>query len=332
MVRSSRHYRNDYLFECMATAAHGQGKRGRVLRLGPQDGHLGPGGASGETGPFEQQGVKEMLTNRRRLTLAGLTVALAAFALVMVASGPPAGASHIPATGPLPSNCVEFQVNTFGTKSPSAFPDIDITLVSWDNGSESHQVTFSISGLAAGQYVDMSVKSGTDVQEPGPFGNGTHSFTNNLQNAISHIRLCVFGEVTTTTAETTTTVDDTTTTTVDDTTTTTVDDTTTTTVDDTTTTTVDDTTTTTVGDTTTTDPGTTTTVGDTTTTDEVEGTVITSTTLGDEVLGTTIVAGELPFTGFDDERLGQLALVILVLGVLTLLVAKSISARSNEET
>jgi hypothetical protein len=297
-----------------------------------------------------------MLTNRRRLTLAGLTVALAAFALVMVASGPPAGASHIPATGPLPSNCVEFQVNTFGTKSPSAFPDIDITLVSWDNGSESHQVTFSISGLAAGQYVDMSVKSGTDVQEPGPFGNGTHSFTNNLQNAISHIRLCVFGEVTTTTAETTTTVDDTTTTTVDDTTTTTVDDTTTTTVDDTTTTTVDDTTTTTVddtttttvddtttttvddtttttvGDTTTTDPGTTTTVGDTTTTDEVEGTVITSTTLGDEVLGTTIVAGELPFTGFDDERLGQLALVILVLGVLTLLVAKSISARSNEET
>ena len=61
-------------------------------------------------------------------------------------------------------------------------------------------------------------------------------------------------------------------------------------------------------------------------------TVVTSTTLGDEVLGTTIVAGELPFTGFDDETLGPLALVIVVLGVLTLLVAKSISARSNEES
>jgi hypothetical protein len=208
-------------------------------------------------------------------------------------------------------------VNTFGTKSPADFPDIDITLVSWDNGSESHQVSFSISGLAAGQYVDMSVKSGTNVQEPGPFGNGTHSFTNNLQNAISHIRLCVFGQVTTTTEETTTTVGDTTTT-------------------------ADDTTTTTVGDTTTTDPGTTTTaVGDTTTTDpgststiadEVLGTVITSTTIGDEVLGTTIVAGDLPFTGFDGQMLGRLALVILVLGVLTLLIAKSIRARSNEES
>ena len=95
--------------------------------------------------------------------------------------------------------------------------------------------------------------------------------------------------------------------------------TTTTTVDDTTTTTVDDTTTTTVGDTTTTgDPGTTSTIPD-----EVLPTVITSTTLGDEVLGTTIVPGELPFTGFADETLGRLALVIVVLGVLTLLVAKS---------
>ena len=245
----------------------------------------------------------------------------------------------------MPSNCVEFQVNTFGTKSPADFPDIDITLVSWDNGSESHQVSFSISGLAAGQYVDMSVKSGTNVQEPGPFGNGTHSFTNNLQNAISHIRLCVFGQVTTTTEETTTTVGDTTTT-ADDTTTTTVGDTTTTDPGTTTTavgdtTTTDPGTTTTLGDTTTTDPGTTTTTVDTTTTDpgststiadEVLGTVITSTTIGDEVLGTTIVAGDLPFTGFDGQMLGRLALVILVLGVLTLLIAKSIRARSNEES
>ncbi|HWL49570.1 MAG TPA: hypothetical protein VNT92_06805 [Acidimicrobiia bacterium] len=268
-----------------------------------------------------------MLTNRRRLTLAGLTVALVAYSLVMVASGPPAGASHIPATGPSPSNCVEFQVNTVGTKSPSAFPDVDIALVSWDNGSESHQVTFSISGLAAGQSVDMSVKSGTNVQEPGPFGNGTHSFTNNLQNAISHIRLCVFGQVTTTTAETTTTVGDTTTT-AGDTTTTTGDDTTTTTTVRDTTTTGDPGTTTTVGDTTTTgDPGTTSTIRD-----EVLGTVITNTTIGAEVVGSTIVAGDLPFTGFDGETLVRLALIVLVLGVLTLLVAKSVRARSNDES
>jgi len=268
-----------------------------------------------------------MLTNRWRSTLAGLTVALAAVSVVLVTSGPPAGASHIPATGQIPLNCVEFQVNTSGTKSPSTFLDIDITLVSWDNGANSHQVTFSISGLLPGQYVDMSVKSGINIQEPGPFGNGTHSFSTNLQNAISHIRLCVFGQVTTTTAETTTTVDDTTTTTVDDSTTTTADDTTTTTAGDTTTT-GDPGTTTTVGDTTTTgDPGTTSTIPD-----EVLPTVITSTTLGDEVLGTTIVADDLPFTGFDGETLGPLALVILVLGALTLLVAKSIRARSNEES
>jgi hypothetical protein len=290
-----------------------------------------------------------MLTNRWRSTLAGLTVALAAVSVVLVMSGPPAGASHIPATGQIPLNCVEFQVNTSGTKSPSTFLDIDITLVSWDNGANSHQVTFSISGLLPGQYVDMSVKSGINIQEPGPFGNGTHSFSTNLQNAISHIRVCVFGQVTTTTAETTTTVDDSTTTTADDTTTTTEGGTTTT-GDPGTTTTVGDTTTTgdpgtttTVGDTTTTgDPGTTTTVGDTTTTgdpgttstipDEVLPTVITSTTLGDEVLGTTIVADDLPFTGFAGETLGRLALVILVLGALTLLVAKSIRARSNEES
>jgi len=241
-----------------------------------------------------------MLTNRWRMTLAGLTVALMAFSLVLVTTGPPAGASHIPATGPLPANCVEFQVNTLGTESPAAFPDVDITVNSWDDGSESHQLSFSISGLAVGQYVDISVKSGTEVQEDGPYGNGTHSFSNGLQNAISHIRLCVFGQVTTTTvAETTTTVADTTTT---------------------------------VADTTTTVADTTTTVADTTTTieDEVLGTVITTTTIAD-VAGTTIVAGELPFTGYDGERLGQLALILLVLGVLTLAVGKSVHAWSRDE-
>ena len=236
-----------------------------------------------------------MLTNRWRMTLAGLTIALMAFSLVLVAWGPPAGASHIPVTGPIPGNCVEFQVNTLGTESPSDFPDVDITVNSWDDGSESHQLSFSISGLAEGQYVDISVKSGTEVQEDGPYGNGTHSFSNGLQNAISHIRLCVFAQVTTTTvAETTTTVVDTTTT---------------------------------VADTTTTaDPGTTTTIED-----EVRGTVITTTTIADEVAGTTIVAGELPFTGYDGERLGQLALVLLVLGVLTLAVGKSVRAWSRDE-
>jgi hypothetical protein len=251
-----------------------------------------------------------------------------AFSLVLVTTGPPAGASHIPATGPLPANCVEFQVNTLGTESPAAFPDVDITVNSWDDGSESHQLSFSISGLAVGQYVDISVKSGTEVQEDGPYGNGTHSFSNGLQNAISHIRLCVFGQVTTTTvAETTTTVADTTTTVAD--TTTTVADTTTTVAD--TTTTVADTTTT-VADTTTTVADTTTTVADTTTTieDEVLGTVITTTTIAD-VAGTTIVAGELPFTGYDGERLGQLALILLVLGVLTLAVGKSVHAWSRDE-
>ena len=99
-----------------------------------------------------------------------------------------------------------------------------------------------------------------------------------------------------------------------------------------TTTTVADTTTT-VADTTTTVADTTTTVADTTTTieDEVLGTVITTTTIVDEVAGTTIVAGELPFTGYDGERLGQLALILLVLGVLTLAVGKSVRVWSRDE-
>jgi hypothetical protein len=253
-----------------------------------------------------------MLTNRRRMTLAGLTVALTAFSMMLVASSPQADASHIPDTGPIPANCVEFQA---GVTGPKTVLGVTITVNSWTNTpGDPHTVSFTITGLTEGQTVDISVKSGNNPAQEASYGNGTHSFSNGLQNAISHIRLCVFTSTTTTT--------------VDDTTTTTVDDTTTTTVDDTTTTTVDDTTTTTAGDTTTTgDPGTTSTIPD-----EVLPTVVTSTTLGDEVLGTTIVAGELPFTGFDDETLGPLALVIVVLGVLTLLVAKSISARSNEES
>ena len=138
-----------------------------------------------------------MQTNRRRFATAGVTTFVLLLSIFIVAWGPPAQGAHIPATGPLPSNCVEFQVDTLGTKSPSAFPDVDITVNSWTGGSDAHSLSFTISGLADGQYVDASVKSGTTVQEPGPYGNGTHTFANGLQNAISHIRFCVF--VTTTT-------------------------------------------------------------------------------------------------------------------------------------
>ena len=276
-----------------------------------------------------------MITNRWRLNLAGLTTALLLFSIVLVSWGPTARGAHIPATGPIPSNCVEFQVNTLGTKSPSAFPDVDITVSSWDNGSDSHQVSFTIGDLVAGQYVDLSVKSGTTIQEPGPYSNGSHSFSNGLQNAISHIRLCVFEEeTTTTTEEETTTTDEETTTTVEE-----------------TTTTDGGSTTTTIQQTTTTDEGSTTTVGETTTTvevttttveDEVLGTVITSTTtqpsdptttpstVADEVAAETIVATDLPFTGFDTQTLGQIALLLLALGAATLAAVRSIRSRSND--
>jgi hypothetical protein len=285
-----------------------------------------------------------MLTNRWRLNLAGLTTALLLFSIVLVFWSPTARGVHIPATGPIPSNCVEFQVNTLGTKSPSAFPNVDITVNSWDNGSDSHQLSFTISGLAAGQYVDLSVKSGTTIQEPGPYGNGSHSFSNGLQNAISHIRLCVFEEETTTTTmgETTTTEEGETTTTMGETTTT--EEGSTTTVGETTTT-VDETTTT-IGETTTTADESTSTVEETTTTleDEVLGTVITSSTtqpsdptttpstVADEVAGVSIVADNLPFTGFDTQTLGQIALVLLALGVLTLAAVRSARSRSNDQS
>ncbi len=275
-----------------------------------------------------------MLTNRRRLTLAGLTVALAAFSMVLVASGPQAEASHIPDTGPIPANCVEFQQ---GVTGPKTVLGVTITVNSWSNTpADPHTVNFTISGLPAGQQVDISVKSGTFVQESS-YGNGTYTVSTGLQNAISHIRFCVFTSTTTTSSTSSTTSSTTTSSTTTSSTTTTTDPTTTTdhdhdsadhdhdSADD-----VDDR----PGTTSTTDPGTTSTTdpGTTSTTDEVEGTVITSTTMGDEVAGTTIVADELPFTGFDGETLGQLALIILALGVLTLLGAQAVRARSNDES
>ena len=259
-----------------------------------------------------------MLTSRSRLTLAAVTTMLTAFTIVLVAWGQPAQGTHIPDTGQVPSNCVEFQVNTFGTKSPSAFPDVDITVDSWDNGSESHTVVFTISGLISGQYVDISVKSGNTVQESGQYGNGTHSFTNALQNAISHIRLCVFVEVTTTTLDETTTTLDETTTTLDE-----------------TTTTLDETTTTGAGETTTTGAGGTTTTGATPSTvdDEVLGTVVTTPSGGTQstVAGTQIVAGDLPFTGLNAGNIGQLALALLILGTLILTAVRSMTRTRSQD-
>ena len=240
-------------------------------------------------------------------------------ALLLVTGGPLARADHIPSTGPFPSYCVEFQEGSTGSKSPPDFPGVTVTLISWDNTpGDPHSVTFSISGLAAGQFVDISVKSGTNVQESGLYGNGTHTFENNLQQAISHIRLCVFEDPTTTTTvpETSTTVPDTTTSVPEETTTTVPDDTTTTVPDDTTTT-VPEETTTTVAEATT-----------TTVEDEVLGTVIeqttttqaTTTTVADEVLAT-----QLPFTGSNANFLVMLALALLATGGLALATTREAS-------
>jgi hypothetical protein len=262
-----------------------------------------------------------MLTSRSRLTLAAITTMLTALTIVLVAWGQPAQGTHIPDTGQVPSNCVEFQVNTLGTKSPSAFPAVGITLDSWDNGSESHTVVFTIAGLTSGQYVDISVKSGTSVQEPGPYGNGTHSFTNALQNAISHIRLCVFVEETTTT--------------LDETTTTGAGETTTTGAGETTTTGAGETTTTGAGETTTTGAGRTTTTAATPTTveDDVLGVVVTTSSVVTQstIAGNQVVAGDLPFTGLNAGNIGQVALALLLLGTLILTGVRSATrARSQD--
>ena len=119
----------------------------------------------------------------------------------------PAGAGHIPPTGPVPSNCVSFEAGEVGVKNPPDYPGVSIELVSWNpDGHEPDSVTFKISGLADGEYVDISIKAATVIEESGPFGNGTYTVTKGVKHAISHIRLCVFEEgVTTTTASTATT-------------------------------------------------------------------------------------------------------------------------------
>ncbi len=119
-----------------------------------------------------------------------LVLAMVAFSVL------PASASHINATGPVGSNCVSFQRNTTGTLTSIDFPGVIITLNSWDPDGKGF--TFTVSGLAAGQFVDASVKSGQAIVEPGGYSNGIHHVDNSgNQHAISHVRLCVFGTPTT---------------------------------------------------------------------------------------------------------------------------------------
>ncbi len=227
-----------------------------------------------------------------RTFLAALTAAVLVFSLMSVFAGT-ASADHIPSTGPVPDHCVKFDFGTEAegtTKSPVSFPDVEITLDSWeDEANDPHTVNFTISGLEAGQWVEISTKSGNNpAEEDGPYGNGSHSYTSNLQQAISHVTLCVFEEE----------PEDTTTTTVEDTTTTTVEDTTTTTVEDTTTTTIED---------------------------EVLGTTVTTqapttTSIADEVLGTEV----LPFTGAENGMLALFAGSLGLLGTLVVMAARRI--------
>jgi hypothetical protein len=123
--------------------------------------------------------------------VAGATAIMILLYLLQVALfAPSAGADHINPTGPVGSNCVEFQANATGSKSPADYPGVSINLTSW--GGDLKSLNFTVSGLAAGQYVDASVKYGINVDEFGPYLNGSHTITITEQNAISHVRFCVF--------------------------------------------------------------------------------------------------------------------------------------------
>ena len=136
-----------------------------------------------------------------------LVLAMVAFWVV------PASASHINPTGPVGSSCVSFQSGTPGTKTSIDFPGVIITLNSWD--ADGKGFTFTVSQLTGSQFVDASVKSGKNIDEPGPYSNGTHHVGNTVKQRISHVRLCVFGDATppttkppTTKPPTTTTIKD----------------------------------------------------------------------------------------------------------------------------
>ena len=124
-----------------------------------------------------------------------LVVAMVAFSVL------PASASHIAATGPVDSNCVNFQSNNTGTKTSINFPGVIITLNSWD--SDGKGFTFTVSQLTGSQFVDTSIKSGQNIDEPGRYSNGTHHVDNTVKQRISHVRLCVFGDPTPPTTTTT---------------------------------------------------------------------------------------------------------------------------------
>ena len=142
----------------------------------------------------------------RRVGLGAAAVGVLVLAMVAF-SVLPASASHINATGKLGSNCVSFHRNTTGTLGSIDFPGVIITLNSWDPDGKGF--TFTVSGLAAGQFVDASVKSGPAIVEPGGYSNGIHHVDNSgNQHAISHVRLCVFGTPTTPPTTTTTIKDE----------------------------------------------------------------------------------------------------------------------------
>ena len=144
----------------------------------------------------------------RRAGLGAAAVGVLVLAMVTF-SVLPASASHINPTGPLGSNCVNFQSNNTGTKTSINFPGVIITLNSWD--SDGKGFTFTVSQLTGSQFVDTSIKSGKNIDEPGPYSNGTHHVDNTVKQRISHVRLCVFGDPTPPTTKpptTTTTIKD----------------------------------------------------------------------------------------------------------------------------
>ena len=128
----------------------------------------------------------------RRVGLGAAAVGVLILAMVAF-SVLPASASHIEDTGTVQGNCVNFQSGTTKTLSSIDFPGVIITLNSWDFDGKGF--TFTVSGLTGSQFIDTSVKSGQAIVEPGGYTNGTHHVSNGgNQNAISHVRLCVFGD------------------------------------------------------------------------------------------------------------------------------------------
>ncbi len=236
----------------------------------------------------------------RRAGLGAAAVGVLVLAMVTF-SVLPASASHINPTGPLGSNCVNFQSNNTGTKTSINFPGVIITLNSWD--SDGKGFTFTVSQLTGSQFVDTSIKSGQNIDEPGRYSNGTHHVDNTVKQRISHVRLCVFGDPTTPPTDPPPT-DPTTPTTIPD-----------------------EVSPTSIVSTTTTIP------------DEVSPTSIvsTTTTIPDVVSPTSIVSTTvevsvetLPFTGFESGTAGLLALALVASGALALVGTRVFRGETDE--